>query len=97
MAYELMQDRYPDASWRFFSLDDMYYFGGQNHHIMLAIHDHIPENSDEIEIKTGDRISIAGNHWNGYSKGRNTRTGNLGLFPSYKVKDTIQSANKRSS
>ena len=44
----------------------------------------------EIELKKGDLIGLAGNHWNGLSKGRNTRTNEEGLFPSYKVKDFIQ-------
>jgi glycoprotein 6-alpha-L-fucosyltransferase len=30
---------------------------------------------------------IAGNHWNGWSKGTNRRTGQNGLFPSYLVRE----------
>ena len=89
MSYELMQKRYADGSWRFKSLDDIYYFGGQNSHTVIAIMDHVPQNNQEIELKIGDKIGIAGNHWNGYSKGLNHRTHNSGLFPSYKVKDFI--------
>lgn len=92
MAYELMQPRYPDASWRFKSLDDIYYFGGQNDHKMRAIYNHIAENENEIDLIEGDIVGIAGDHWNGYSKGKNERTGKIGLFPSYKVKDIIVSA-----
>ena len=90
MAYELMQVRYPDASWRFRSLDDVYYFGGQNPHNVVAMFDHTPAKSDEIELKRGDLVGLAGNHWNGYSKGRNRRTNQEGLFPSYKVADSIE-------
>lgn len=92
MAYELMQMRYVDASWRFRSLDDIYYFGGQNDHEMLVVIDHIPQNNDEIELKIGDKVSILGDHWNGYSKARNLRTNQVGLFPSYKIQDIVKEA-----
>uniref|UniRef100_A0AC35TIC5 SH3 domain-containing protein n=1 Tax=Rhabditophanes sp. KR3021 TaxID=114890 RepID=A0AC35TIC5_9BILA len=41
-----------------------------------------------ITLKKGDLIGIAGNHWDGYSKGT-LRTGSYqeGLFPSYKVEE----------
>lgn len=88
MAYEYMQSRFPDASWRFRSLDDIYYFGGQQAHKFKAILDHTAKKgTDEIDITVGDLIDIAGNHWNGFSKGRNLRTNRVGLFPSYKVVD----------
>jgi glycoprotein 6-alpha-L-fucosyltransferase len=90
MAYELLQLRYADGSWRFKSLDDIYYFGGQSAHHVIAVMDHSPQTPNEIEIKIGDKIGIAGNHWDGYSKGTNRRTGQNGLFPSYKVKDLVQ-------
>lgn len=91
MAYELMQARYPDASWRFKSLDDVYYFGGQNPHNVMAIFDHEPnKNRNELEMKAGDLIGLAGNHWNGYCKGRNRRTNTEGFFPTYKTVDVIQ-------
>ncbi len=86
-----MQVRFPDASWRFRSLDDVYYFGGGNGHRVVAIRDHDPFSSFEIELKKGDIIGLAGNHWNGFSKGTNTRTNKVGLFPSYKVKDIVVS------
>lgn len=92
LAYEYMQTRYSDASWRFRSLDDVYYYGGQLEHLVVALYDHTPRvGSGEIELKKDDRISLAGNHWNGFSKGRNLRTKKTGLFPSYKVQDTIVS------
>jgi glycoprotein 6-alpha-L-fucosyltransferase len=86
-----MQTRFPDASWRFRSLDDVYYYGGQNGHVMIALVDHTPlKNTEEIELRKGDHISLAGNHWNGLSKGKNHRTNQIGLFPSFKVKDILQ-------
>lgn len=92
MAFELMQPRFPDASWRFRSLDDVYYYGGQNGHNVQAIYDHVPRRDlGEIELKKGDLISLAGNHWDGYSKGKNLKNSEEGLFPSYKVIDFIES------
>ncbi|GFO27528.1 alpha-(1,6)-fucosyltransferase [Plakobranchus ocellatus] len=37
----------------------------------------------------GDNVGIAGNHWDGFSKGTNHRTGMSGLFPSYKTEDVV--------
>ncbi len=92
LAYELMQTRYADASWRFKSLDDIYYFGEQNQPVYMAILDHWPTNniSKEIEILVNDKISVYGNHWNGYFWGKNEETGIEGFFPTYKVKELIQ-------
>lgn len=42
-------------------------------------------NSDEIEFLKGDKIEVQGNHWNGYSKGKNLRTGQTGLMPTFKL------------
>lgn len=54
-------------------------------HEQIAVEDHTPENKEEIELKVGDTIGIAGNHWNGFSKGVNRRTEKSGMYPSYKV------------
>ena len=91
-AYELMQTRHGDASSYVISLDDVYYFGGMNHHLMRAILPHKAQQNPEgheIGLKPGDIVALAGDHWNGYSKGTNQRTKDLGLFPSFKVKDVI--------
>jgi glycoprotein 6-alpha-L-fucosyltransferase len=32
-------------------------------------------------------IALEGNQWNGFSKGRNQRTNQIGLYPSYKAKE----------
>lgn len=89
VAYELMQGYYPDAYNRFASLDDIYYYGGQNAHPQVAIMDHVPRKSGELEMKVGDEIEVHGNHWDGYSKGRNIKTRVTGLFPSFKVKNPV--------
>ncbi|XP_041814482.1 alpha-(1,6)-fucosyltransferase [Chelmon rostratus] len=90
VAYEIMQMLHPDASSFFYSLDDIYYFGGQNAHNQIAIYPHQPRNSEDVPLEPGDVIGVAGNHWNGYSKGVNRRLGRTGLYPSYKVKEKIE-------
>lgn len=85
MGYELRQPSGADDGSKFHSLDDIYYFGGQQAHEVVAIEDHVALNNKEIDLKVGDKVGIAGNHWNGYSKGTNRRTYKEGVFPSYKV------------
>ncbi|KAL1506287.1 hypothetical protein ABEB36_005679 [Hypothenemus hampei] len=92
IAYEVMQNYYPDASSRYKSLDDIYYYGGQNPHNMVAVLPHEPKKIGEMQIKVGDLLGVAGNHWNGFSKGRNLRTNQNGLYPTFKVKDKIETA-----
>lgn len=90
VAYEIMQMLHPDASSFFYSLDDIYYFGGQNAHNQIAIYPHQPRNSEDIPLEPGDVIGVAGNHWDGNSKGVNRKLGRTGLYPSYKVKEKIE-------
>ncbi|MGH0192513.1 UNVERIFIED_CONTAM: hypothetical protein FKN15_017030 [Acipenser sinensis] len=90
VAYEIMQTLHPDASSHFHSLDDIYYFGGQNAHNQIAIYPHQPRTGEEIMLEPGDVIGVAGNHWDGYSKGMNRKMGRTGLYPSYKVKEKIE-------
>lgn len=92
VAYEIMQTMYPDASDRFKSLDDIYYYGGQNSHYREVVIAHNTKRPDQINLREGDLVGIAGNHWNGFSKGKNERTHQLGLFPSFKVNDKISEA-----
>jgi len=90
VAYEIMQTLHPDASAYFHSLDDIYYFGGQNAHNQIAVYAHHPRTADEIPMEPGDIIGVAGNHWDCYSKGINRKLGKTGLYPSYKVKEKIE-------
>ncbi|XP_051954497.1 alpha-(1,6)-fucosyltransferase [Xyrauchen texanus] len=90
VAYEIMQTLHPDASSFFRSLDDIYYFGGQNAHNQIAIYPHEPRSADDIPLEPGDVIGVAGNHWDGYSKGVNRKLVRTGLYPSYKVKEKIE-------
>lgn len=69
-----MQSFYPDAYNRFKSLDDIYYYGGQNAHNVMSVLNHNPSSHTQIVMKAGDLIGIAGNHWDGFSKGKNLRT-----------------------
>lgn len=74
VSYEIMQNFYPDASARFKSLDDIYYYGGQNAHSVEAVLDHESKDHNQINMKAGDFVGVAGNHWNGFSKGKSSRT-----------------------
>lgn len=85
VAYEIMNSLYPDASTRFTSLDDIYYFGGQAYRINEVVLPHKASGPDEIDLQVEDQIFVAANHWNGYSKGKNLRTGLLGIYPTFKV------------
>ncbi len=76
----------------FKSLDDIYYFGGQHEHKVKAIYPHQATSPLEIDLEIGDELSIAGNHWDGYSKGFSPRLGREGLFPSYKVEEVVNVA-----
>ncbi|CAG9534379.1 unnamed protein product [Cercopithifilaria johnstoni] len=87
VGYELMQVRFGDAGDRFHSLDDIYYFGGQQAHEQIVVESYNAESDNEIDLKIGDIIGIAGNHWDGFSKGINRRTGKKGLYPSYKARE----------
>ncbi|CAH1790772.1 unnamed protein product, partial [Owenia fusiformis] len=87
VAYEIMQHLHPDASSHFNSLDDIYYYGGQNAHNLRAIYEHSPKSMQEIGFEPGDVIGMAGNHWNGFSMGSNRQNSKSGLFPSYKVEE----------
>ncbi|XP_067099820.1 alpha-(1,6)-fucosyltransferase [Osmerus mordax] len=90
VAYEIMQTLHPDASALFHSLDDIYYFGGQNAHNQEAIYAHEPRGTEDLALAPGDLIGVAGNHWDGNSKGVHRRTGRTGLYPSYKVKERVE-------
>lgn len=92
VAYEIMQTLHVDASDRFVSLDDIYYYGGQNHHHQTAVLSHKPVKADQIELRVGDTVGVAGNHWNGFRKGKNQRTSQVGLYPSFKVNDKVEIA-----
>ena len=89
VAYELMQTKHGDASSNFRSLDDVFYFGGQNAHNLRAIEDHNRLSDKELDFKKGDLLGIAGNHWDGFSKGMHRGSSQSGLYPSYKVVNDI--------
>ncbi len=55
-------------------MDDIYYYGGGIQTEQLAIMPHKARNANEFDFQVGDKIGIAGNHWNGMSKGKNLRT-----------------------
>ncbi len=91
-----MQYLHVDASRKIYSLDDVYYFTGQQAHYVQAIQDHNSSKqttyNGELSFKAGDFIGIAGNKKNGYSVGKPVSTGGEGLFPSYKVEEPVRVA-----
>jgi len=100
MVYELMQtSNEADSSSKFQSLDEAYYYYIQGWFVStnrVALFDHRPIGSEEIELKVGDVITIPGvaygkrktNLLTGWSLGRNARTGKTGIYPSHKSFDT---------
>ncbi|RXG59715.1 Alpha-(1,6)-fucosyltransferase [Armadillidium vulgare] len=93
LAYEILQTFHPDGADRFRSLDDIYYYGGQNPHNQRARFPHTAKRSSEMSLKVGDFVGVAGNHWDGFSKGFNRRSKQTGLYPSYKAEETVEVAN----
>nr|CDS34799.1 alpha (1,6) fucosyltransferase [Hymenolepis microstoma] len=88
LAYELMQT-YPlelgDASMRCQSLDDSYYYGGQQQWYQTAIVDDKASN-----IKAGDRVGVLGNHWNGYAKVILPKSLKEAILPAYKFESSFK-------
>ncbi|XP_041468753.1 alpha-(1,6)-fucosyltransferase-like isoform X3 [Lytechinus variegatus] len=94
-VYEMMQYLHEEgASANFRSLDDIYFFCGMHGRNQTALYKHKPRGPEEIEMKPGDIISVAGNHWDGYSKGTNLNSGSkrTGLYPSYKAEINVRIA-----
>jgi len=90
IAYEIMQQNHVDASNRFKSLDDIWYYGGQDEHQQEAVLAHHQVHHGEIEVEVGDVLGVAGNHWDGFNKGRNHRTNRVGLYPEYKTREKLR-------
>ncbi len=75
---------------RFKSLDDIWYFGGQDEHLQEATMAHESQGKSFLDVQVGDVLGVAGNHWNGYNKGKNHRTGRVGLYPEYKTREVVK-------
>ena len=45
-----------------------------------------------MSLDVGDLVSIAGNHWDGFSKGTNRKLRQTALYPSYKVQEVVDVA-----
>ena len=86
-----MQTLHVDASSSCYSLDDIYYFGGQQGHDVIAFMENKGANG-QLQFKVGDRLGIAGNEKNGFSVGRHRGTRARGKYPSYKVEEFVLTA-----
>uniref|UniRef100_A0A5K3EQW1 GT23 domain-containing protein n=1 Tax=Mesocestoides corti TaxID=53468 RepID=A0A5K3EQW1_MESCO len=87
LAYELMQTRpmqLGDASTRAQSLDDGYYYGGQQTWYQAAIVD-----DKEAGIEVGDLVATLGNHWNGYARIIPTKSKRELVLPAYRFEDRL--------
>ncbi|CAL1536440.1 unnamed protein product [Lymnaea stagnalis] len=96
LAYELMQTLHGDASQRFRSLDDIYYFGGQGRHLVRVVE---PDDGNAtvngerlLRLVRGELVHTAGNHWNGLSKGSPIAGRISGFYPSYKTEEVLETA-----
>lgn len=69
-----MQSKKVDAFGRFVSLDNIYHYGGGVPLHQQVIIAHKPRSAEELELRLGDELILAGNHWNGSSTGTNLRT-----------------------
>ncbi|PVD22946.1 hypothetical protein C0Q70_16206 [Pomacea canaliculata] len=103
-VYELMQTRHGDASHKVYSLDSsVYYVTYYDIYYQRAVISHEARSAAEVSFQVGDLLhihsylyhlkerAVAGNLRNGSTFGMNSRTGKLGLFPSYKAVDEIMS------
>ncbi|KAG4072633.1 hypothetical protein HA402_004722 [Bradysia odoriphaga] len=92
MAYEIMQTMYPDASNRFKSVDTIYFFCGEKVHNQEAVISHRAKNGIELSMNVSDKIRIFHNLGNGFSRGRSLQTNQIGIFPSFKVVNEVETA-----
>ncbi|VDK38483.1 unnamed protein product [Taenia asiatica] len=87
LAYELMQThpaQLGDASMRAQSLDDTYYYGGQQPWNQAIIVD-----DKETGMVAGDTLSYLGNHWNGYARINLPRNKEEAIRPAYKFENRL--------
>ncbi|CAK8681880.1 unnamed protein product [Clavelina lepadiformis] len=88
VAYQIMQTHNVDASADIYSLDFPFYFDVQAPMMRLVTLNHVAkESTNEIELKVGDQIDVQVDNHNGYFTGKNARTGETGMYPSYKVEN----------
>ncbi|VDO88594.1 unnamed protein product [Schistosoma curassoni] len=76
-----------DASQQFRSLDDIYYFGGQQaspYEVLIS--------SKEHGLSPGDLVHFHGNHWNGYAKVEKLNTNRKVMAPAFKFSPRLITA-----
>ncbi len=87
-----MQTLHPDASDKAISVDSAYFFWKQNSQSLIADADHNSSKKGELKFRKGDVLVQVKRTRDGsfssyasYGRARNTRTGQEGLYPRYKV------------
>ncbi|VDQ12506.1 unnamed protein product [Trichobilharzia regenti] len=91
LAYELMQSNHVemgDASQQFRTLDDIYYFGGQQASPYEVI---IPDR--KFNLNLGDLVHYHGNHWDGYAKVEKLSSSMKMIAPAFKFYPRLLTAN----
>lgn len=86
-----MQTLHVDASSNYYSLDDIYYYGGQQDHDVVAFVGNQAKDQ-QVQFKAGDHLGIAGNEKNGFSVGQHRGSRARGNYPSYKVEEFVLAA-----
>lgn len=77
-------DQLGDASMRAQSLDDTYYYGGQQAWNQVTIVD-----DKETGMVAGDTLAYLGNHWNGYARINLPRNKEEAIRPAYKFESRL--------
>ena len=57
-----MNSKHTDASQNYRSLDDIYYFGGQEEHRVRAVWPNEAKSSRQLSFDLGDELGIAGKY-----------------------------------
>ncbi|VDM33115.1 unnamed protein product [Hydatigera taeniaeformis] len=87
LAYELMQThsaQLGDASMRVQSLDDTYYYGGQQPWSQVIIVD-----DKDTGMTAGETLDYLGNHWNGYARISLPKNKEEVIRPAYKFENRL--------
>lgn len=74
MAYEIMQNLHTDAADRYRTIDDIYFYRGQDSHFKEAFMEHKTMRPEEIDMQVGDIVDVYDTSlWDGFSKVRRLR------------------------
>lgn len=82
LAFEIMQGRFVDGSWRYTSLDDPWYYGGgQRELLQIWSKPSVKRGNEFLELEVGDVIENHARNDGFFWKGFNRRTQKTALYP----------------